>query len=124
MVWYPILILLKHKLTFIAHPDRNDGDPFNETSFFPAHQTWGPDRADRPDILWRWEQGDRSGLPADRGDPGWMMFENKVVLDPHDNPIKNFWNIPAVLSPWTPGYKMEAMSRENPRVDHIDCKYS
>lgn len=51
-----------------------------------------------------------------------MKFEDKIVLDSRDNPIKDHWNIPATLSPWTAAYKLEAMSRENRHIEHVDCK--
>lgn len=53
-----------------------------------------------------------------------MKFYDHVVLDHRDNPIKDHWNVPATLSPFIDGSKLEAMSRENPDLAHVDCKSS
>ena len=48
------------------------------------------------------------------------MYNDCVVLDQHYNPIKDHWNVPAVLSPFIYGFKLEAMSRENQDIQHGD----
>ena len=42
-----------------------------------------------------------------------------VVLDPHDNPAKD-WDIPATIASNIPGYKLEAMRRGNMSLGHKD----
>lgn len=45
--------------------------------------------------------------------------KNYIVLDPHDNPIKD-WDIPATIASNIPGYKLEALRRENMSLGHKD----
>lgn len=44
-----------------------------------------------------------------------------VVLGPDDNPVKD-WDIPATIASNIPGFKLEAMRRENMNLGHKDCK--
>lgn len=105
------------------HPDEPGPGIDNVTSFYRKHVTWGPDREDRPEILFAWEE-DREKNPRPKF-PGWMNWEENgkeyLVLDPHDNRIKD-WDIPATLASNVPGYKLEAMRRENMSLRHKDCK--
>lgn len=77
-------------------------------------------RKDRPEITWQWQMKPKDEKDPDYPDPGPMLFDGHVVLDPVDNPVIDHWNIPATLSPWTCGSKMEAMSSENPYITHRD----
>lgn len=93
------------------------------TSFYRKHVKWGLDRDDRPDIDFAWEE-DREKNPRPNC-PGYMYWEENgkkyVVLDPHDNPVKD-WDIPSTIASNIPGYKLEAMRRENMSLGHKDCK--
>ena len=105
------------------HPDEPGPGVDNVTSFYHKHVTWGPDREDRPEILYAWEE-DREKNPRPSF-PGYMIWtengKDYIVLDPLDYPIKN-WDIPATIASNIPGYKMEAMRRENMSLRHKDCK--
>ena len=104
-----------------AHPDDNLGDPLNDTSFLKAHQHWGADRKNRPDVLFAWEAPlNWRSQPSKK--PGFMVFEDKIVLDNRNNPLRDYPDIPATLSPHVQGYKLEAMARMNPAIVHQDCK--
>lgn len=111
-------------LTTIDHPDEPGPGKYNVTSYYPEHLHWGPDRDDRPDILFAWEE-DKETNPR-RKCPGPMYWEEGgrkyVVLDPHDNPVKD-WDIPSTIASNIPGYKLEAMRRQNMSLGHKDCKY-
>lgn len=111
-------------LTVTDHPDEPGSDKYNVTSFYPEHVQWGPDRDDRPDILFAWEE-DKETNPRPKC-PGHMYWEEGgkkyVVLDPHDNPVKD-WDIPSTIASNIPGYKLEAMRRQNMSLGHKDCKY-
>lgn len=94
------------------------------TSFYRKHIHWGPSRDDRPEILFAWEE-EKEKNPRPRC-PGYMYWEDNgkryVVLDPHDNPVKD-WDLPSTIASNIPGYKLEAMRRENMSLGHKDCKY-
>ena len=51
-----------------------------------------------------------------------MRFEGKVVLDSHDDPVKDWPQLPLTLSSKTRGYRLEIMARENPHIEYRDCK--
>ena len=105
------------------HPDEPGPGKNNVTSFYPAHVHWGPSREDRPEILFDWEENKEINPRPNR--PGYMYWEkdgqNHVVLDPHDNPVKD-WDIPSTIASNIPGYKLEAMRRKNMSLGHKDCK--
>ena len=105
------------------HPDEPGPGIDNVTSFYRKHVTWGPDREHRPEILFAWEEDSKKNPRPEL--PGWMYWEENgkkyLVLDPHDNRIKA-WDIPATLASNIPGYKLEAMRRENMSLEHKDCK--
>ncbi len=112
---------LKALLTDTEHPDEPGPGKFNVTSFYRKHVSWGPDRENRPKINYDWEE-DRVKNPQPQC-PGFMQWEENgkkyVVLDPHDNPVKD-WDIPATIASNIPGYKLEAMRRENMSLGHKD----
>ena len=105
------------------HPDEPGPGVNNVTSFHRKHVAWGPDRKDRPEILYAWEE-DREKNPRPKF-PGYMIWKEHgkeyLILDHDDNLIKN-WDIPATIASNIPGYKMEAMRRENMSLKHKDCK--
>ena len=108
--------------TLTEHPDEPGPGVDNVTSFYRKHLTWGPDRKDRPEILYAWEEDKKNIKPGFPGDMTWEENGKKyLVLDHDDNVMKN-WDIPATLASNTPGYKMEAMRRENMSLMHRDCK--
>ena len=93
------------------------------TSFYRDHIHWGPDRDNRPEILFAWEE-DRERNPKRKstGDMYWEQAGKRyIVLDPHDNPVKD-WDIPLTIASNIPGYKLEAMRRQNMSLGHKDCK--
>ena len=51
-----------------------------------------------------------------------MRFQGMVVLDPNDDPVKAWPQLPLTLSSKVRGYRLEAMSRENPHLEYRDCK--
>ena len=110
------------RLTITDHPDEPGPGEYNVTSFYHKHVHWGPSREDRPEITFDWEEDVEKTRP---GCPGYMYWEEDgkkyLVLDPHDNPIKD-WDIPSTIASNVPGYKLEAMRRENMSLEHLDCK--
>ncbi|KAM0803800.1 hypothetical protein BDR22DRAFT_960427 [Usnea florida] len=101
-----------------VHPDKTDGLPHGETAFFKPHQTRGPDREDCPDALFVWRDWK---TPDDKtiykgGHPGYMYEGNKILLDPHNNPVVNHKFIPLTLSAMTHASKLQEMAL------HPGCK--
>ena len=126
------MVYLKHsraisrpRLTITDYPDPPGLGRYNVTSFYRKHIHWGPERENRPEIDFAWEE-DQDVNPRPKF-PGYMFHEvngkKYIVLDPHDNPIKD-WDIPATIASNYPGYKLEALRRENMSLGHKDCKYS
>ena len=114
-----------HLLTVAVHPDKTDGLPHAETAFFKPHQARGPDREDCPDALfvWRdWKAQDDKPIYKG-GHPGYMYEGNRILLDPHNNPVVNHKFIPLTLSAMTHASKLQEMSL-NPGCKQGDCKYN
>lgn len=117
----------------IVHPDPVDGLAHSETAFFKPHQFRGPDRNDCADSLFEWrdlepsadEQGKRkrkstTGAPKYiNGHPGYMYEGNKILLDPHNNPVVNHKFVPLTLSARTDGSKLQEMAL-HPDCQHVD----
>lgn len=106
-------------LIFADHPDPQGlGGLNDQTAFKAEHRRWGPDRGDRPNILFCFdEEGDERPSYS----PGWMWYQGQVVLDPENEPILDWQEVPLTLSSKTPGYKMEAITRMESRdVCHED----
>ena len=51
-----------------------------------------------------------------------MRFKGMIVLDPNDDPVKDWPQLPLTLSSKTRGYRLEIMSRENPHLEYRDCE--
>lgn len=117
----------------IVHPDKTDGLPHGETAFFKPHQYRTPNREDCADELFQWRKykpkKDANGKPLKKEKPkprtkhpGFMYEGGRILLDPHDNPIKNYDYIPLTLSTRTDGSKLQEMALR-PGCKHVDCKY-
>lgn len=93
----------------------------DETAFKAEHADWGSDRQHLPGICWRYnEDQEHNARPSNK--PGFMRFNGMIILDPNDDPVKDWPQLPATLSSKTRGYRLEIMSRENPHLEYKDCK--
>ncbi|KAL9133175.1 MAG: hypothetical protein Q9175_005650 [Cornicularia normoerica] len=112
------------------HPDKTDGLPHAETAFFKPHQDRGQRRNDCADALFVWREykpkKDGSGKPIKkekpkyiRKHPGFMYEGNRILLDPHNNPVVNHKFIPLTLSAQTEGSKLQEMAL-NPDCQQVD----
>ena len=112
-------------LTVTVYPDKTDGLPHAETAFFKPHQDRGPDREDCPDALFAWRDWQaRDDKPIYKGGhPGYMYEGNRVLLDPHNNPVVNHKFIPLTLSAMTHASKLQEMALK-PGCKQGDCKYN
>lgn len=64
-------------------------------------------------------QGD---LPVPSYDPGNWMYRGQIVLDPDNDPVLNWREIPLVLSSAYEGYDIEVVRRLNPNITYRDFR--
>lgn len=124
------------------HPDETDGLPHGETAVFLPHQNLGPDRDDCPDECFVWPAPEPGSEPEDGEagnkepakkkrkhnprprphgpDSGFWFEDNKILLDPHNNPVRKHLDIPLTLSAHTEGYKMDLMRILNASISQRD----
>lgn len=126
---------LRISLTIVVHPDPTDGLPHGQTAFFKPHQNRGPNRDQCADELFVWREykskKDENGKPMRRAKPifsirdrpGFMYEGDRVLLDPHNNPVVNHKFIPLTLSAYTDGGKLQEMALK-PGCRQLDCKQS
>ena len=106
-------------LTKPVYPDPPGGEPYGETAFFLPHWDLGKARDNRADLVFVIEDlGQNNGQPD--YDPGWMMFDpvtqeispdgSLIVLNPADNPIVNWREMPLCISPHMDGSKSKSLS--------------
>ena len=103
----------------IAYPDAPNQPASNQTAFVPEYRFWGPDRDNRPEILFQFEE-DEERRPRLQEAPCWRFHNGKVVLNPADKPIRDMKGLPLTLSSKTPAYKMEAIKRLNMNIENND----
>ncbi|MCJ1264526.1 hypothetical protein MMC22_004398 [Lobaria immixta] len=99
---------------------RKQGKGINDvTSFHPAYKTNGPGRENRHKILFRYERKD---YPVPSYAPEIMTYRGQVVLDPYNDPVLQWNEIPLVLSSKYEGYDMEVVRRLNPNIGFRDFR--
>ena len=116
-------------LTVQVYPDESGGEPYGDTAFFFPHRHLGEAHHARPDILFAIDETETNN-PQPSYDPGWMMYDpvkreisddgTLIVLNPADNPIVNWKEIPLCISPHMNGFKIEYMKRVNKAVRQQD----
>ena len=96
---------------FVYKPTKGLG-PHDETSYEPSQKYWGPDRANRPDVLFEFDPPDADAkVSRTSAKPGWMMYGGKVVLDHNDMPLVDWPNLNATLSASVEPFRLEALFR-------------
>ncbi|KAF7514416.1 hypothetical protein GJ744_000186 [Endocarpon pusillum] len=98
----------------------NDANDF--TAYLERQRTWGPERADRPDILFVYKIP-RSGWNS--SDPSLLTYNDnglrRVVVDVINNrPLKAFDNLPVTISKKVEGWLLETWERQNRNIDVED----
>ena len=116
-------------LTVSVYPDESGGEPYGDTAFFFPHRHLGEAHHARPDILFAIDETETNN-PQPSYDPGWMMYDpvkreisddgTLIVLNPADNPIVNWKEIPLCISPHMSGFKIEYMRRINKAIRQRD----
>ena len=49
-----------------------------------------------------------------------MMYQDKIVLDPYDHPVRDFLELPATISTDEPGCMIEFHLRKNRQISAYD----
>lgn len=107
---------LRYKLTLPDYEHRRGLADNDVTSFHPDQKTWLiEDRQLRPKILFRFER-------LELEDPTYVVpdwyHNGKLVLEfPSNRPIRRFRNIPDTCSSELEGGIMEAIEREDSRIE-------
>ena len=128
-----MIFCLVHSDVATVHPDETGGLPHGETAFFKPHQYRGPKREDCADELFAWRdyipRKDEDGKAVRRNTarvapdhPGYMYEGDKILLDPHDNPVVDHKFIPLTLSVHTDGAKLQEMAL-HPGCRQVDRKW-
>jgi len=92
---------------------------FDETAFHPGQRTWGPERADWPDVL---HQIELTNHPASNGNVPWMRVNGRIVVDHDDHPVRDFPELPLTLSAKAEWWLLEAIGRLNPDITTMDIR--
>ena len=94
------------------------------TSYHPGQRNWGPDRPDRPDILFQHYPPNLS--KAERQAQNvfeFLMHKGRIVIDPESRkPVRNFPELPKTISSHEQGWSLEAMSRLNEWINMDDFR--
>lgn len=98
-------------------PRPHGKDYLDQTSYHPDQRTWGPERQDRPDILFQYEKRDKPEKQRNaQRNPGFLRHRGRIVLAPDPvphRPILDYPEIPFTLSSKTEGWLLEAICRLN-----------
>ncbi|KAL9122011.1 MAG: hypothetical protein Q9187_001436 [Circinaria calcarea] len=84
------------------------------TAFHQDQKLWGLSRKHRPRILFQYKKGPTDKLTYEAGI--WCDSHGRVILDLDGTPVRNYTNIPVVLSSQLEGCYMEAMMRQHPKI--------
>ena len=93
----------------------------DKTCFHPDQEAWGPDRSDRPDILFQYNKPKKSKRHEPLPDVEKLMWNGLVIVDKKTLlPLRDFPNIPLCLSSRVEGWLLEALMRQDSRIIHED----
>lgn len=101
-----------------AHTPEGEQSQGDITAYKPDQEYWGPNPRDRPDVLRQWQAPVTRQNPGDQ--PGLMRFNGRTVLDWKGNEIREFSNLPKTISSKVEGWRVEAWTREDPRLKLSD----
>jgi len=103
-----------------AHPRPQGKDAHDQTSYHPDQRAWGPERCDRPDILFQYEKRDKPEEERSAQQyPGFLRHRGRIVLAPDPvphRPVLDYPEIPLTLSSNTEGWLLEAICRLNDSI--------
>ncbi|KAI9818425.1 MAG: hypothetical protein M1827_000484 [Pycnora praestabilis] len=90
----------------------------NVTKFLEAHRHWGPGVDDLPPILFRLDKGNYKN-PVYKLRPV-KDDQDRIILDNEGHPLRDFHNIPLWVSGDIEGWRLEAICREDSRIELSD----
>lgn len=103
-----------------AHPRAQGRDALDQTSYHPDQMAWGPERSDRPDILFEYEKRDKLEDQRNvQNSPGFLRHRGRIVLAPDPvphRPVIDYPEIPLTLSSNSEGWLLEAICRLNDSI--------
>ena len=103
--------------TFIkAHGNRFGRGPLNFTSFLLKDRDVGPERQNRPDILFHIRSIDQHTQKP----TGYVTDADRIILDNFDHGLRDFSHLPKVLSTELAGEDIEYFYRQNGEVADYD----
>ena len=111
----PAVLLIDQE--FPKHGNKNGEDPLNITSFVAKDKNYGYERKDRPEILFTlFEPSTRPNVKP----TGYLMDEERVCLDPHLHGIRDFEELPKIISAAVDGQDIEYWIRQNAQISRYD----
>ncbi|KAL6720499.1 hypothetical protein ACLMJK_002423 [Lecanora helva] len=102
-----------------VHEPKHGDNPMDVTAFEATQATWGPQRADRPQILSQWKQ-----TPANpsRDIPKTLRFNGHKILDWKGRAVRAFPCLPLTISSGVGGFRVEAWMRTDSRILYQDIE--
>lgn len=88
------------------------------TSYMEAYHTWGPERVNRPEILFQYDPPDESLNPT--YDPKVWYDQQRIVLGYNNIPVRRWSHLPATISSRITGQEVEALLRLDRRSELAD----
>ena len=98
------------------HNNENDQNPTDMTSFHPQLKSYGKDRDTRSPLLFQIHAAN-----AYKQEPtGFMMNKGRVVLDQWNHGVRDFPELPEVISTAIEGHDIEDLMRRNMAIRTYD----
>ncbi|KAL8926113.1 MAG: hypothetical protein Q9172_001900 [Xanthocarpia lactea] len=88
------------------------------TAYMKEYRTWGPERVNRPKILFQYYPPDVASHP--NYDPEDWYDGERIVLGPDNRPVRRWRHLPATISSRITGQEMEALLRLDRRSSMAD----
>ena len=99
-----------------AHGNVYGNEPTNYTAFLPKDRDVGTARAHRPDILFQIQ----NDAPRCVKPNGYVMHNGRIILDAFGHGLRNFPELPVVLSSELEGSDIEYYYRQNAEIADYD----
>ena len=107
------------KLMRLDFPRKRGRGSYDTTCFNEVQEHWGLDRAHYAPVMFEWER-------LNRGDPGYQLdnlyYQDLLVIDYWCMPVRNFREIPLVISSEMEGGFMEPATRMHSKMAYEDIR--
>lgn len=108
-VWTSYIQLITLTAYGKLHNNKHGNNPTDYTSFHAASQHYGKDRSTWSPLLFQIQKASaHMQMPT-----AFMRHDNQIVLDPWDHGVRDFPELPGVLSSALEGYDVEMFMRSN-----------